>query len=144
MSAIAAEFIMPLSMRMAHFCTIIAQSAATQGFIAFAYAGIPAICYVVTAIAMIFFDSEKHSDQYRADITERHKAEALARGEVYISPEEKAAQEEAEQDRIVEEKRIEELKAKCAKKGLDFAIEEAKYQEKLAKAAEKAKRKNKR
>lgn len=64
---------------------------------------------------------------------------------MYVSPEEKAAQEQAENDRIAEENRIRELKAKCRKKGLDFATEEAKYQkalaDKKAKAAAKKKKK---
>lgn len=121
----------------------VAQSASTVNFITLAYAGIPLLCFLVTGIMMIFFNSEKYGDQARADITARHRAEAEARGEVYVSPEEKAALEEAEQDRIAEEKRIEELKGKCARKGLSFEEEEAKYQAKLQKAAEKAARKQK-
>ena len=83
--------------------------------------------------------------QITADITARHKAEAEARGEVYISPEEKAAIEQEELEKKAEEKRIEELKEKCAKKGLDFQEEERKYQEKLAaqRAKEEAKAKKK-
>jgi len=81
------------------------------------------------------------------ELTARRKAEAEARGEVYISPEEKAALEQAENDRIAEENRIRELKAKCEKKGLSFAEEEAKYQAKLAekqaKEAAKAAKHNK-
>jgi GPH family glycoside/pentoside/hexuronide:cation symporter len=73
-----------------------------------------------------------------ADITARHKAEAEARGEVYLSIEEKAALEQAENDRIAEENRIKELKAKCEKKGLRFEDEEAKYQAKLAEKKAKA------
>lgn len=46
-----------------------------------------------------------------------------------------------EHDRIAEEKRIEELKTKCAKKGLSFESEEAKYQEKLAEKKTKAEKK---
>ena len=73
----------------------------------------------------------------QADIVERHKTEAEARGEVYVSPEEKARMEQEELDRVAEEKRIAELKAKCEKKGLRFEEEEAKY---LAKKAKKAKK----
>ena len=81
-------------------------------------------------------------------IVERHKAEAEARGEVYVSPEERARQEQEALDRVAEEKRIAELKALCAKKGLSFAEEEANYQAKLAekkakteaKAAKRAKK----
>ena len=46
--------------------------------------------------------------------------------------------EQEEQERKAVEKRIEELKEKCAKKGLDFDEEEAKYQAKLAEAKAKA------
>ena len=90
---------------------------------------------------MIRFDVEDKIPQISADLVARRKAEAEARGEVYLSQEEKAALEQAEQDRISEEKRIEELRAMCAKKGLSFEEEEAKYQAKLAekKAKEEAK-----
>ena len=79
------------------------------------------------------------------DFIKRRKAEAEARGIVYISSEERAAMEQEEQDRKAEEKRIEELHERCRKKGLNFDEEEAKYQKKLAdkKAKEEAKRKKK-
>ena len=86
---------------------------------------------------MSFYDLEGKMKQISADITARYKAEAEARGEVYVSPEEKAALEQEELERKSEEKRIEELKAKCVKKGLNFEEEEKKYQDALA--ANKAK-----
>lgn len=113
------------------------QNAATQGFITFAYVGIPMICLIAMAVIMFFFTVEIHLPRVHDELTARRKAEAEARGEVYMSPDEKAAIEQAEQDRLAEEKRIEELKAKCARKGLKFEEEEAKYQAKLA--AKKAK-----
>lgn len=113
------------------------QNTATQGFITFAYVGIPMICLIAMAVIMFFFTVEIHLPRVHAELTARRKAEAEARGEVYMAPDEKAAIEQAEQDRQAEEKRIEELKAKCAKKGLKFEEEEAKYQAKLA--AKKAK-----
>ena len=123
--------------------TVVAQGIGTVRFISFAYAGIPLLCFLLTAIMMLFFNSEKFSEQIRRDVIARHKAEAAARGEVYISPEELAEQEQIRQERIAEEKRIEELKARCAKKGLNFAAEEEKYQKKLKAAEEKAARKQK-
>lgn len=116
----------------------VAQSEGTQFFFIAGFALIPAISYALVAILIYFFDAEKLGDRMRADITARHKAEAEARGEVYLSIEEKAAIEEAEQSRIAEEKRIEELKAKCEKKGLSFEDEEAKYQARLAEKKAKA------
>lgn len=117
---------------------IVNQPEAMKSFFGWCFVGIPMICYVAGAIIMTFFDVETKMPQISADITARHKAEAEARGEVYISPEEKAAIEQEEQERKAEAKRIEELKAKCAKKGLNFEEEEAKYQAKLAE--EKAKK----
>ena len=45
-----------------------------------------------------------------------------------------------ELDRIAEEKRVQELKDKCVKKGLNFEEEEAKYQAKLATKKNKKKK----
>lgn len=117
------------------------QNAATQGFITFAYIGIPLICLLLMGIIMIFLKVEDLLPGIHEELTARRKAECEARGEVYVSPEEKAKIEEAEQERKAEEIRIAELKAKCEKKGLSFEDEEAKYQAKLAekRAKEEAK-----
>ena len=123
------------------------QNPATQGFITFAYVGIPLIALVLMAVIMIFLKVENILPKVHEELTARRKAECEARGEVYLSPEEKAELEQAEQDRIAEEKRIEELRARCEKQGLSFDEEEAKYQAKLAekqaKAEAKAAKKNK-
>ena len=117
------------------------QNASARGFITFAYIAIPLICLTVMAIIMIFLNVEDRLPMVHEKLTERRKAEAAARGEVYLSPEERAQQEAALQEAEAEKKRIEELKARCAAKGLDFDLEEAKYQAKLA--AKKAKEDNK-
>lgn len=109
------------------------QNVATQNFISFAYIGIPMISLMILAIIMIFFNVEKHLPRVHSELTARRKAEAEARGEVYISPEDKAALEQEENDRIAEENRIAELKEKCKKKGLDFETENQKYLDKQAK-----------
>ena len=119
------------------------QNAATKGFISFAYIAVPLICLAVMAIIMIFLNVENKLPEIHEKLTARRKAEAEARGEVYVSPEEKAALEEAEQAKEAEAKRIEELKARCAKKGLNFADEEAKYQARLAAQKAKAEAKKK-
>lgn len=126
----------------ANTAEIINQPAAVQSFFTWCYAGIPMIGFVIGAILMTFFDVEKLMPQISADIVARRRAEAEARGEVYISPEEKAAEEQKRWDKLAEEKRLEELKTKCAKKGLNFEEEEKKYQEReAAKAAKKNKKK---
>lgn len=117
---------------------IINQPDAMKTFFSWCFVGVPMVGYLLGSLIMTFFDIETKMPQISADITARHKAEAEARGEVYLSPEEKAAIEQEEQERKAEEKRIEELKEKCAKKGLKFEEEEAKYQAKLAEEKAKA------
>lgn len=117
----------------------VAQNSVTQTFFIIGFCLIPAIAYALVGILISFYDAEKLGDKIRSDITERHRAAAEARGEVYVSPEEKAKQEKEEQDRIAEERRIEELKERCAKKGLNFEEEEGKYQAKLARKKAKGK-----
>ena len=120
----------------------VAQSQTVQNYFVFGYQGLFAIGCVITFILFLFFKVEKELPTIQADITARHKAEAAAAGIEWISPEEKAAREQEENDRIAEENRIAELKAKCEKKGLSFEEEEAKYQAKLAEkqAKEEAKK----
>lgn len=124
----------------------IVQNAATKNWIVLCMAGIPAVIYLMMAAVMHFFTVEDLMPQISGDIAARHRAEAEARGEVYYSPEERAAMEQEEQDRIAEARRLEELQAKCAKKGLNFEEEEAKYQAALVvkktKAEAKQKKKN--
>lgn len=124
---------------------VIVQPIGMKIFFAVCFVGVSALVFLIGSLLMIRFDVEDKMPQISADLIARRKAEAEARGEAYLSPEEKAAIEQEEQDRIAEEKRIEELKAFCAKKGLSFEIEEQKYQKKLAqerkKAEEKAARK---
>lgn len=127
--------------------TVVAQTAAVQNYFVFGYFGVPMITYLIAFALFFTYTVEKDAPQMAADITARHRAEAEAKGLVYVSPEEKAALEQAENDRIAEENRIKELKAKCEKKGLNFEEEEAKYQAKLAekkaKAEAKAAKRNK-
>ncbi len=120
---------------------VITQPAAMRTFFSWMFVGVPMVGYVIGSLLMLRFDVEDKVPQIIKDISARHRAEAEARGEVYVSPEEKAAMEEEENNRIAEENRLKELRAKCEKKGLNFEEEEAKYQAKLAakKAKEEAK-----
>ena len=119
------------------------QPAGVNRWLVICVALIPAITYLIMAVFGYFNDVGEQTPQISKDIQERHRREAEARGEVYVSPEEKAAAEQIENDRIAEENRIAELKAKCEKKGLSFEEEEAKYQAKLAAKAAKAAKKAK-
>ena len=120
----------------------IAQPLAMKYFFIFTFVGMSLIAFVAIAIILRKYDLEKMIPQISAEINARRKAEAEARGEVYCTPEELAEQEKAENDRLAEENRVRELREKCAKKGLSFDEEEAKYQKKKAEAEAKAAKKN--
>ncbi len=116
----------------------IVQNDGVRSFFTFCFFGTPLISAAVSAVIMLFYKVEDEMPQITAGISAFHRAEAEARGEVYVSPEEKARLEQEENDRIAEENRLKELKAKCEKKGLNFEEEEAKYQAKLAEKKAKA------
>ena len=119
----------------------ITQTAGVRSFFTFCFFGTPLISAAVSAVIMLFYKVEDEMPQITAGISAFHRAEAEARGEVYVSPEEKARLEQEENDRIAEENRLKELKAKCEKRGLSFEEEEARYQAKLAEKKAKAKAK---
>lgn len=105
-----------------------------------AYIWIETVCYGLGAIILLFFNVEKYLKSDRETVLARQKTEAEAAGLEWIAPEERLRIEEEESERLAEAARIEELKARCEKKGLDFEAEEAKYQQKLeAKQAKKKK-----
>ena len=117
------------------------QSQAVRNYFIFGYQGLSGLAMIVLFVLFWFFDVEKHLPRIQADIVARHRAEAEAKGVEWFSSEELAEREQEEQDRLAEENRIRELKAKCARKGLDYDTEEAKYQARMAKKASAAKRK---
>lgn len=117
---------------------VFAQNEAVNNWILAAYYGSYAIFALIILIVCIFFTLDKKIPQIRADLEARKKAAAEARGEVYISPEEQDRIEMEAAAKELEENRIAELKAKCAKKGLDFDTENQKYLD--AQAAKQAKR----
>lgn len=101
------------------------------------YIWIETIAYALAALVMLFFGVEKYLVKDRETVLARQRSEAEAAGIEWVEPEERLRREEAEADRMAEEARIADLKAYCEKKGLDFAAEEAKYQEKRRRKAKK-------
>ena len=89
--------------------------------------GVEGVCYLVMGIMFIFMNVEKFTKLDNKAIHADQKAECEANGKVWVTPEERAKQEEEENARLVEEARITELKSVCAKKGLNFDEENAKY-----------------
>ncbi|WP_418969092.1 MFS transporter [Alloscardovia omnicolens] len=118
-----------------------AQNIAVQNVLAGCYICSELICYGIIAVLMIFLNVEKHIDDDHATIIEHQKAAVLASGGEWIEPEERLRREQEEAEREAEAARIEDLRAKCAKKGLNFEEEEAKYQAKLARRARLEKKK---
>ncbi len=125
------------------------QPAAATGWINFAYQGSYVIIGVLVFVIFFFlFDIEKHLPQVSHELQERKVAECAALGIEYIPADELERREREEAFRQAEEIRIQELKEKCAKQGLDFDKENQKVLDKraakeaksAAKAAKKAKK----
>ena len=121
--------------------TASAQNEGVQTVLAGCYIGAELVCYAAIVIIMVFLGVEKHVKDDQKTILEHQKAAVLAAGGEWIEPAERLRREQEEADRVAEAARIEELRARCAKKGLDFEAEEAKYQAKLAAKTAKAKAK---
>ena len=104
-------------------------------FLAF---GVEGICYVIIAILFLFMNVERFTNVDNKAIVADQKAEVLAANGNWIEPDERLRLEEEENNRLVEEARVAELKEKCDKKGLNFEEENAKFLEKKAEADKKA------
>ena len=115
-------------------------SAEVTQFMTLAFYLFDIILAVTVLILLPFVDVEKHLPEINAELLSRKKEAVLARGEEWVEPEELERREQADAAREREENRIADLKELCAKKGLDFETENARY---LAKEAKKAERKQK-
>ena len=121
------------------------QPVAAVNWINLAYQGSYILLGVMIFVVFFFlFDLEKHLPKVSRELQDRKVAECAALGIEYIPADELERREIAEQERVAEEIRIQELKEKCAKKGLDFDKENQKVLDKraakAAKAAKKAKK----
>ena len=117
------------------------QTQAVKNMITFSFVGLETITGIILAVLLIFLTVEKTLSRKQAKIREYQKAEAAARGEEWVAPEVRAAEEEAKYLRENETAFEAALKEKCAAKGMDFEKELADHQkavaEKAAKTAEK-------
>lgn len=122
--------------------TWVEQSQTVKNLFVWGYQGVFAVGMIILFALFWLFKVEKEMPSIREEMIARQKAKAAAQGIEWESPEEIAAREQEENDRIAEENRVKELREKCAKKGLSFEEEEARYQAKLAakKAKEDAKK----
>jgi GPH family glycoside/pentoside/hexuronide:cation symporter len=114
------------------------QSAGTQDALVICYLVIELVCYAIIAVMLLFLNVEKHIPEDHKEILELQKKRVLEAGGEWIEPAVRLQMEQEEADRMTEEVRKEELKARCLKKGLSFEVEEEKYQAKLANKKKKA------
>lgn len=118
----------------------VAPSAEVIRFMTMSFYLFDIILAAAVVILLPFVDVEKYLPEINTELLDRKKQAVLARGEVWVAPDEQQRLEDETAERIHEEHRIEDLKARCAKKGLDFDTANAKY---LAKQAKKAAKKKK-
>lgn len=119
------------------------QPGSVQTAISVAYLWVETIAYAVCALLLLFFTVEKFRKKDREQIIARQKMAVLEQGGTWIDPEERLRMEQEEADRLAEQARIDELKARCDRKGLDFEKIEAEYQKKRAKKLLRSEKKNK-
>ena len=103
--------------------------------------GVEGICYVIIAIMFLFMGVERFTNVDTKAIVADQKAEVLAANGNWIEPDERLKLEEEENNRLVEEARVAELKEKCEKKGLNFEEENNKFLAKKKEADDKAAKK---
>lgn len=86
---------------------------------------------IIMAVAFLvlipFVNVEKKLPEINAELLRRKKEAILAKGGTWLEPEEQDRVEREQAEREAEENRIADLHQYCAKKGLDFETENAKY-----------------
>ncbi len=95
-------------------------------------------CYLIMGIMFLWMNVEKFTKIDNATIIADQKAKTLAEGKEWVEPDVRAAKEEAENARLVEEARVAQLKIDCEKKHRDFETENAKFLVEKAKKDEAA------
>lgn len=120
----------------------IVQNAATNNIITFLFVGLEVFTGVVLVALLAFLNVEKTIGKKQQIIRERQKSDCEARGEEWIAPEIKAAQDEERFILENEKAFVENLKAKCSKKGLDFDQELEKHNVQVADKKAKSEEKN--
>lgn len=110
-----------------------AQSTQVTGWISFCFWGLDLLTAIIYIVTMSVYDIDKKLPEINAALLERRKQAVLEAGEEWIDPEELERREREEISAEQEQNRIADLKARCARKGLDFDTENKKYLEKLEK-----------
>lgn len=103
------------------------QPEAVTNVVTFSFVGLETITGIILAVLLFFLSVEKTLGHKQEKIREHQKEEAEARGEEWVAPEIKAAEEEEKYILEAEKNYVEELKTKCDAKGLDFEAELEKH-----------------
>lgn len=119
------------------------QSRAVKNTIIFAFVGLETITSLVLIVPLLFLKVEKTVDKKLVVIRAHQKAACEARGEVWVEPRVRAAEEHRQQDAEAEEIYRRELRERCETKGLDYEAELARHEEALRIKAEKRAEKEK-
>ena len=106
-------------------------------FIVFSFYALDIILAIVAIVLLPFVDVEKKMNTINDEIITRKKALCLENGKEWVDPQILQQQEEEKYEKEQEENRILDLKEYCAKKGLDFDIENQKYLNKVKAKEEK-------
>ncbi|MEE3456883.1 MAG: MFS transporter [Lachnospiraceae bacterium] len=114
---------------MGYDASLTTQPASAQTGMVIAYLCMDMIGFVISIVALWGMNVEKYLDEDKEKILERQKAAVIAEGGTWIPPEERERMATEKAEREAEEERIKELKAKCAKQGLNFEEENKKYLE---------------
>ena len=101
------------------------------------FLGLEVVSGLVYAGMLSFITVEKTVDKKLVIIRARQRAEVEARGEVWVEPEVRAAEEQKKMDAEAEEAYRKELRERCEKKHLSYETELAKHVEALRMKEEK-------
>lgn len=112
-------------------------SAEVTRFMTLAFYLFDIILAAVVVILLPFVDVEKHLPVINAELMRRKKEAVLAKGEEWIEPEEAERIERERLEKETEENRIQDLKERCLRKGLDFEKENQRYLQKIARKKNK-------
>ena len=117
------------------------QPDAVNSLFSFFFVGLEAFAGILYAVMLLPVTVEKTVGKKLVMIRARQKAECEIKGEVWVEPEIRAAEEQKQQDAEAEEAYRRELKERCEQKGLNYTVELEKHIEavriKVEKQAEK-------
>ncbi len=113
------------------------QSTNVQNVITFAFVGLETITGIILAVLLLFLNVEKTIAKKQIKIREYQRLDAESSGEEWVAPEVRAAEDEKKFLLENEEAYVAALKAKCAKKGLDYEAALSAHNQKMDEKARK-------